>query len=468
MPARFTFRRLRRPLRGLAAIAAAAAAMRRRWRHRRRRSRSPPPAWRAPTLQVAGAEQPVRMTSLRIDVEVAAGVAETRVQMVFLNPNSRILEGKLQFPLAAGQIVSGFALDVDGRMRAAVPVEKARAQQVFEDIARRRVDPGLLQTTLGNNYELRVYPLLPGKTRTVELRIVEPAAARLQVPLGVCRARRQLRADAARSGRGERARAGRRPGARAALRARGRRRLRRSRAQNDVALPGDPLVVRLPLARPPARRSRPSSATARATSRSSCRWRSAPRRACCRTACRSSGTLPGRRRIARPTASSRCSTPTSARRATPASTWSASPTRRRRRSLRGSRRRLERAPARAREHCLRRREQPRRGAPRRRLGRGALVQRRPGDLRRAVAARLPGAGVRDQQRGEQRPGGAAGARRRERRTQHRPRRDDAAVGRRRAAASRQSRSRASAPSARRRSWSSRRARRRAGSSSPAS
>ncbi|MGZ8303325.1 MAG: VIT domain-containing protein, partial [Telluria sp.] len=146
---------------------------------------TPPIAtWRAPTLQVQGAGQSVRLASLQVDVEVAGGAAETRVQMVFFNPNNRILEGKLQFPLAPGQVVSGFALDVDGRLRAAVPVEKARAQQVFEDISRRRVDPGLLQTTIGNNYELRVYPLLPGKTRTVELRIVEPAASRLRIPLG--------------------------------------------------------------------------------------------------------------------------------------------------------------------------------------------------------------------------------------------------------------------------------------------
>ena len=65
--------------------------------------------------------------SLKVDVEVAGGAAETRVRMVFFNPNARTLEGKLQFPLAPGQIVSGFALDVDGRMRTAVPVEKARA-----------------------------------------------------------------------------------------------------------------------------------------------------------------------------------------------------------------------------------------------------------------------------------------------------------------------------------------------------
>ena len=134
-------------------------------------------------LHVQGAEQPIRLQALKVDVEVSAGVAETRVQMEFFNPNGRVLEGKLQFPLASGQIVSGFALDVDGELRDAVPVEKARAQQVFEDIVRRRVDPGLLQTTLGNNYELRVYPLAPGKTRTVVLRLVEPASTRLSLPL---------------------------------------------------------------------------------------------------------------------------------------------------------------------------------------------------------------------------------------------------------------------------------------------
>ncbi len=147
----------------------------------------PPIAWRPPALIVAGADQPVRLQSLKVDVEVAAGVAETRVQMEFFNPNPRVLEGKLQFPLAAGQVVSGFALDVDGQLRDAVPVEKARAEQVFEDITRRRVDPGLLQTTLGNNYELRIYPLNPGKTRTVVLHLVEAAPARLLLPLGYAR-----------------------------------------------------------------------------------------------------------------------------------------------------------------------------------------------------------------------------------------------------------------------------------------
>ncbi len=172
-----------------AACAAFAAATTSLAQPRQHLAPSPPTtAWRPPVLQVSGAEQPIRLQALKVDVEVSAGVAETRVQMEFFNPNGRILEGKLQFPLASGQIVSGFALDIDGELRDAVPVEKARAQQVFEDIVRRRVDPGLLQTTLGNNYELRVYPLAPGKTRTVVLRLVEPATTRLSLPLAYAKA----------------------------------------------------------------------------------------------------------------------------------------------------------------------------------------------------------------------------------------------------------------------------------------
>lgn len=136
------------------------------------------PPWRPPQLVVAGGpEQPVSLAALRIDSEIAGGVALTQVEMAFHNPNRRILEGELQFPLLDGQTVTGFAMDVDGRMREAVPVEKARGQAVFEDITRQRIDPGLLQATQGNNFKLRVYPLLPGRTKTVVIRYTEPLGA---------------------------------------------------------------------------------------------------------------------------------------------------------------------------------------------------------------------------------------------------------------------------------------------------
>ena len=133
----------------------------------------------APRLVVNGpVEQPVRLESVSLSVDLVGGQAQTDVLLVFRNPNRRVLEGELQFPLLAGQQVTAFALDVDGRMRDAVPVEKDKGRQVFEDIVRRGIDPGLLEATQGNNYKLRIYPLPAQGTRSVRLRIAEALAPR--------------------------------------------------------------------------------------------------------------------------------------------------------------------------------------------------------------------------------------------------------------------------------------------------
>src|SRR5689334_3801805 len=130
----------------------------------------PPP----PQLVIASpAEKPVALESVRIATDIRGSLAVTSVEMRFFNPNSRQLEGELQFPLLDGQHVIGMAMDVDGRLRDGVPVERARGQAVFEEVARARIDPALLQVTQGNNYKLRVYPILPGKYKTVVIRYAE-------------------------------------------------------------------------------------------------------------------------------------------------------------------------------------------------------------------------------------------------------------------------------------------------------
>lgn len=127
------------------------------------------------TIAVPG-ERPVALESVRVRAEVTAGLAQTEVEMTFFNPNGRTLEGDLDFPLLDGQTIVGFALDVDGKLREAVPIEKSRGRAVFEDIARIRADPGLLQHTLGNNFRIRIYPMPPMGRRHVVLRYTETLA----------------------------------------------------------------------------------------------------------------------------------------------------------------------------------------------------------------------------------------------------------------------------------------------------
>ncbi|MGG6341772.1 VIT domain-containing protein [Stenotrophomonas indicatrix] len=140
-------------------------------------SRRPaPPMTSTPLLIAPAAEQPVQLRQARIEGEVQAGIAQTRITLEFHNPNQRVLEGELQFPLGEGQQITGFALDINGELREAVPVPKDRGRQVFEEIARRGVDPGLLEQTAGNQFRLRLYPLPAGGSRRVQLVVREPLA----------------------------------------------------------------------------------------------------------------------------------------------------------------------------------------------------------------------------------------------------------------------------------------------------
>ena len=134
----------------------------------------PPERWVRPQLTVAaGADTPVRLQQVAVRSEVSGRLAVTEISLSFFNPNNRILEGELQFPLLDGQQILSFAMDVNGRLREAVPVEKARGQAVFEDITRVRIDPGLLQITQGNNFKLRVYPIPALGVKQVVLRVSE-------------------------------------------------------------------------------------------------------------------------------------------------------------------------------------------------------------------------------------------------------------------------------------------------------
>ena len=84
--------------------------------------------------------------------------------MTFYNGLDRVLEGELAFPLAQGQSVSHFAMDLNGKLRSAVVVEKELGRVAYESTIRQRIDPALLEQTQGNNYKARVYPI-PAKGR---------------------------------------------------------------------------------------------------------------------------------------------------------------------------------------------------------------------------------------------------------------------------------------------------------------
>ncbi|MBD3904150.1 DUF2135 domain-containing protein [Chryseobacterium sp. Ch-15] len=123
-----------------------------------------------PTLEVEDQKKhPVILQEAKIDTKILGNLATTTATYTFYNPSNRILEGKLTFPLPEGVSVSGYALDINGKLRNAVPVPKERAKEVFESIERRNVDPGIIEKVEGNNFRTRIYPIPQNGSRTVQI-----------------------------------------------------------------------------------------------------------------------------------------------------------------------------------------------------------------------------------------------------------------------------------------------------------
>jgi Flp pilus assembly protein TadD len=143
------------------------------------------------------AQRPLGLARVGIEATVVGLLARTRTTLVFRNDTDRVLEGELVFPLPPGATISGYALDVQGELADAVPVEREQARIAFEQEVRRGVDPGLVEWVRGNAFRTRVYPIPARGTRTVRVDFVSnlatPGGAALyRLPLGLRDSVREL------------------------------------------------------------------------------------------------------------------------------------------------------------------------------------------------------------------------------------------------------------------------------------
>lgn len=123
-----------------------------------------------PTLDVENQKKnSVILQEVKIETKILGNLASTTATYIFYNPGDRILEGKFTLPLPEGVTISGYALDINGSLRDAVPVPKERAKEVFESIEKRNVDPGIIEKVAGNNFRTRIYPITARGTRFIRI-----------------------------------------------------------------------------------------------------------------------------------------------------------------------------------------------------------------------------------------------------------------------------------------------------------
>ncbi|MHC4471363.1 MAG: VIT domain-containing protein, partial [Planctomycetota bacterium] len=122
---------------------------------------------------VDGRNVPLRVGYHKVSVVIRDQIAETTVEESFVNATRQTLEGVFTFPLPADASISGFGMWVGDELVMADIVERQRARAIYEDILRRRKDPGLLEWSGGNLFKARVFPIPAGGEKRIRIRYTQ-------------------------------------------------------------------------------------------------------------------------------------------------------------------------------------------------------------------------------------------------------------------------------------------------------
>lgn len=102
---------------------------------------------------------PLAIQHHRVQVKIRDRAAQTRVEQVFVNSTSRVLEATYIFPLPRNATISNFVLYINGKATKGKVLEKGRAAAIYQSIVRRMRDPGLLEYMGGRLFRARVFPI---------------------------------------------------------------------------------------------------------------------------------------------------------------------------------------------------------------------------------------------------------------------------------------------------------------------
>ena len=115
----------------------------------------------APAIRFALKEEPLlgltasdgtglRLASLNAQAVIDGSVAFTELRLAFDNPESRTLEGRFRIALPSGASLQRFAMKIG---------ELTAAREAYEDFLHRKQDPALLESSGGNEFSARVFPI---------------------------------------------------------------------------------------------------------------------------------------------------------------------------------------------------------------------------------------------------------------------------------------------------------------------
>jgi len=121
------------------------------------------------TLQsnINGKNYILKVDKMDISVNIIGNIAETTMDITFKNDLDKQIEGMLYLPMKENASIFEYQFEMNKTMKRGVVVEKQKARVAYEETVRKKVDPGLLIWTKGNNFKTRIYPINANSTKRI-------------------------------------------------------------------------------------------------------------------------------------------------------------------------------------------------------------------------------------------------------------------------------------------------------------
>lgn len=134
-----------------------------------RATRFQPPGYRGPAGEVTGhgrrrggsAGRVVYLSRHEVDVRIVDGAAITTIDQTFRNEAGVVMEGTYLLELPEGSVIDGFSIFMEGREVHGEVMASARGRRIYEEIVRRKKDPGLVELVAGDapSIKTRIFPI---------------------------------------------------------------------------------------------------------------------------------------------------------------------------------------------------------------------------------------------------------------------------------------------------------------------
>ncbi|KAL9644814.1 hypothetical protein ABK040_009272 [Willaertia magna] len=106
-----------------------------------------------------------------IQIELTYPIIQVISTMTFKSNVSKTIEGEFVFPMPDKATLVGYALDVNGKLVDAVPIEKEKAKEVFETEVRSGGGVSIVEKVKQSNcFRTRIYPLKKDEERTIQVK----------------------------------------------------------------------------------------------------------------------------------------------------------------------------------------------------------------------------------------------------------------------------------------------------------